>query len=82
MLGAMERHGKPEIFKTDQGPQSTSSVFIGVLKKEKICLNPPNGEVNLYRQVKDYVRFYNTERRHKSIGRLPGLPIADPMRIN
>ncbi|WP_390937897.1 IS3 family transposase [Parapedobacter soli] len=24
----------------------------------------------MYKQVKDYVRFYNTERRHKSIGRV------------
>ena len=98
MLGAMERHGKPEIFNTDQGSQFTSSVFIEALKKhevkismdgkgraldniyierfwcslkrEKIYLNPPNGGVDLYRQVKDYVCFYNTERRHKSIGRI------------
>ncbi|WP_090622355.1 integrase core domain-containing protein [Parapedobacter indicus] len=40
------------------------------LKREKIYLNPPNGGVDLYRQVKDYVNFYNTERRHKSIGRV------------
>ena len=98
MRDAMERHGKPEIFNTDQGSQFTSSVFIealkgrevkismdgkgraldniyierfwGSLKREKIYLNPPNGGVDLYRQVSDYVRFYNTERRHKSIGRI------------
>ena len=40
------------------------------LKREQIYLNPPNGGVDLYRQVKDYVLFYNTERRHQSIGKI------------
>src|SRR5690606_34133273 len=44
--------------------------FWGSLKREKIYLNPPNGGVDLYKQVKDYVHFYNTERRHKSLGRI------------
>ncbi|MNE12735.1 Integrase core domain protein [compost metagenome] len=44
--------------------------FWGSLKREKIYLNPPNGGVDLYRQLKNYVVFYNTERRHKSIGRI------------
>jgi len=44
--------------------------FWGSLKREKIYLNPPNGGVDLYKQVKDYVNFYNTERRHKSIGKV------------
>lgn len=44
--------------------------FWGSLKREKVYLNPPNGGVDLYRQLKDYVCFYNTERRHKSIGRI------------
>ncbi|MDH5561708.1 MAG: hypothetical protein OEY59_12735 [Deltaproteobacteria bacterium] len=28
--------GKPEIFNTDQGSQSTSDAFTGILEKEKI----------------------------------------------
>lgn len=98
MLDTIGRHGKPEIFNTDQGSQFTSAVFIEALrgkrvqismdgkgraldnvfierfwrslKREKIYLNPPNGGVDLYSKVKDYVNFYNTERRHKSIGRV------------
>ena len=41
------------------------------LKQEKIYLNPPNGGVDLYQKVKDYVHFYNTERRHTEIGSIP-----------
>lgn len=44
--------------------------FWGSLKREKIYLNPTNGGVDLYKQVKDYVHFYNTDRRHKSLGRI------------
>ncbi len=98
MRDTISRHGKPEIFNTDQGSQFSSWVFVGALrandvqismdgkgraldnifierfwgslKREKIYLNPPNGGVDLYKQVKDYVNFYNNERRHKSIGRI------------
>lgn len=98
LVDTIQRHGKPEIFNTDQGSQFTSEVFVkvlqenevkismdgkgraldniyierfwGSLKREKIYLNPPNGGVDLYKQVKDYVHFYNTERRHKSLGRI------------
>lgn len=41
------------------------------IKQEKIYLNPPNGGVDLMRQVKEYVTFYNTERRHTEIGKIP-----------
>lgn len=44
--------------------------FWGSLKREKIYLNPPNGGVDLYKQIKEYVSFYNSERRHKSLGRI------------
>ncbi|WP_392470923.1 IS3 family transposase [Sphingobacterium cellulitidis] len=40
------------------------------LKREKIYLNPPNGGIDLYAHVKDYILFYNTQRRHKSIGKI------------
>ena len=38
------------------------------LKQEKIYLNPPNGGLELYRIIKEYVHFYNSERRHTRIG--------------
>jgi putative transposase len=41
------------------------------LKQEKIYLNPPNGGVDLFKKVKEYVHFYNTERRHTEIGSVP-----------
>ncbi|MCT4153617.1 IS3 family transposase [Elizabethkingia anophelis] len=41
--------------------------FWGSLKREKIYLNPPNGGLDLYQKVKDYVQFYNTVRRHDSL---------------
>jgi putative transposase len=34
------------------------------LKQEKRYLNPPNGGLDLYQKVKEYVHFYKTERRH------------------
>jgi putative transposase len=41
------------------------------LKQEKIYFNPPNGSVDLFQKIKDYVHFYNTERRHTEIGSVP-----------
>jgi putative transposase len=41
------------------------------LKQEKIYLNPPNGGADLFQKVKEYVHFYNTERRHTEIGSIP-----------
>ena len=41
------------------------------LKQEKVYLNPPNGGVDLHHKVKEYVQFYNTERRHTEIGSIP-----------
>jgi len=41
------------------------------LKQEKIYLNPPNGGVDLFKKVKEYVHFYNIERRHTEIGSVP-----------
>ena len=38
------------------------------IKYEKIYLNPPNGGLDLYQMVNEYIEFYNTKRRHK-IGR-------------
>jgi putative transposase len=36
---AIEKHGKPEIFNTDQGSQFTSEVFINVLKNNEIKIS-------------------------------------------
>jgi len=41
------------------------------LKQEKIYLNPANGGLELYRNIKNYVQFYNHERRHTEIGGVP-----------
>lgn len=41
------------------------------IKWEKIYLNPPNGGLELYQFVKDYVEFYNEKRRHSEIGKVP-----------
>lgn len=41
------------------------------IKYEKIYLNPPNGGLNLYQKVKEYIEFYNTKRRHTEIGKVP-----------
>ena len=36
---ALARHGKPEIFNTDQGSQFTGSAFIGVLDSTGIAIS-------------------------------------------
>ena len=41
------------------------------IKYEKIYLNPPNGGLELYQNIKEYIQFYNTKRRHTEIGKVP-----------
>lgn len=41
------------------------------LKQEKIYLNPANGGLDLYQNVKEYIEFYNKKRRHSAIGKIP-----------
>ena len=36
---ALRRHGKPEIFNSDQGSQFTSEAFVGVLKREGVAIS-------------------------------------------
>ena len=36
---ALQRHGKPEIFNTDQGSQFTSAAFTGLLKENQIAIS-------------------------------------------
>ena len=40
------------------------------IKYEKIYLNPPNGGLDLYQKIKEYIEFYNTKRRHTEIGKV------------
>lgn len=41
------------------------------VKQEKIYLNPPNGGLELYQMVREYIGFYNEKRRHTEIGKVP-----------
>lgn len=41
------------------------------IKYEKIYLDPPNGGLDLYQMVREYIEFYNTKRRHTEIGKVP-----------
>ena len=41
------------------------------IKYEKIYLNPPNGGLDLYQMVNEYIEFYNNKRRHTEIGKVP-----------
>lgn len=41
------------------------------IKQEKIYLNPPNGGVDLRNKINEYMEFYNGERRHQEIGKIP-----------
>ena len=41
---ALARHGKPEIFNTDQGSQFTSAEFIKVLAAHEIKISMPLGD--------------------------------------
>lgn len=45
--------------------------FWRTLKQEKIYLNPANGGLELYQNVREYIEFYNKKRRHTSIGKIP-----------
>lgn len=94
---AIEKHGCPEIFNTDQGSQFTSDDFTGVLKTnniqismdgkgrwvdnvfverlwrsvkyEEVYLNAYDSVKNAKASLKTYFEFYNSERRHQSLGK-------------
>lgn len=41
------------------------------IKYEKIYIHPPKDGLDLYQKVKEYLSYYNNERRHSSIGDKP-----------
>lgn len=41
--------------------------FWRTIKYEYVYLNPPNGGVELYQGIEEYIRFYNFERPHSAI---------------
>jgi len=51
------------------------------IKYEKIYLNPPNGGLDLYQMVREYIAFYNTERRHTEIGKVPPNEIYNTKKV-
>ena len=78
---ALARHGRPEVFNTDQGSQFTSEVFTGVLTRNKIAISMDGKGAwrdnvfveRLWRSVKYeevYLRAYDTVAEARaSIGR-------------
>jgi putative transposase len=78
---ALARHGRPELFNTDQGSQFTSDVFIGVLTENEIAVSMDGKGAwrdnvfveRLWRSVKHeevYLRAYDTVAEARaSIGR-------------
>ena len=78
---ALARHGRPEIFNTDQGSQFTSEVFTGVLTRNRVAISMDGKGAwrdnvfveRLWRSVKYeevYLRAYDTVAEARaSIGR-------------
>ena len=58
---ALERHGKPEIFNTDQGSQFTGGDWTDVLEAEAIQISMDG------KGLREYFEFYNVERSHQSL---------------
>ena len=44
--------------------------FFRSIKYEYIYLNPANGGAQLYQGIKKYIKYYNQQRRHQSIGNI------------
>ncbi len=51
--------------------RAIDNVFIERLwrsvKYESVYPNPPDSGIDLYKQLKDYFKYYNTQRRHQGI---------------
>ena len=81
---ALARHGRPEIFNTDQGSQFTSEAFTGVLTRNRVAISMDGKGAwrdnvfveRLWRSVKYeevYLRAYDTVAEARaSIGRYLG----------
>ncbi len=72
-IGALKEH-QIEISMDGKG-RALDNIYIErfwrSIKQEKIYLNPPNGGIELYQMIKEYIQFYNYERRHTEIGKVP-----------
>jgi putative transposase len=79
---ALARHGRPEIFNTDQGSQFTSFNFTGALKDAGVAISMDgrgrcmDNMVYLHdltdgfkaeQVIGDWITFYNTERPHSAL---------------
>ena len=68
-LSALRKHGVK--ISMDGKGRALDNIYIErfwrSLKREKINLNPPNGGIELYQLIREYVEFYNTERRHQGL---------------
>jgi len=79
-LKAALRHGRPEIFNSDQGSQFTSERFTGELERRGIAVSMDGrgrylDNIFIERLVPEagqgigcWFRFYNQERPHQSLG--------------
>ena len=52
------------------------------IKQEYVYLNPPNGGYELYNGIEEYMRFYNHERGHQSLERIPPAELYYGKKIN
>ena len=56
----------------DSKGRATDNAFIErfwrSIKYEKIYIHPPKNGTDLYQKVKEYIYYYNNERRHSSVG--------------
>jgi putative transposase len=72
-IGVLKKHGIQ--ISMDGKGRALDNIYIErfwkSIKYEKIYLNPPNGGVDLYQMVRQYIEFYNTKRRHTEIGKVP-----------
>ena len=81
---ALAKHGKPDIFNTDQGSQFTCPAFIDVLTKHDVKISMDGKGAwrdnvfieRLWRSVKYeevYLRAYDTERGARAARQVPRL---------
>jgi putative transposase len=69
---AMDRHGQPEVFNTDQGVQFTSADFLAELVIKAYSSVP-----EARRGIAAWLAFYNDERPHQALGYLTPRAVFD-----